>query len=279
VHSDRVRDGLAMLAPVLDSPPDDPEVHGQALLAYSHALGTIGRLGDGLAAADAAVALVRDEGSRVTAVTTRGICYLKLGKIELGLSDHEAATGIARGLGPEALGTALYFESQAQMEAGQLEVAASLLDEAELVLTDVDARHLPARHTFDGDLALLQDRPRDALQHYALALEHSQELRDSYQVYNQLIGIADALAMADDDAGALEVGAIAAAHITELGGSRDAAWHVQGRDMVLDSRARQGSDAAARAWRRGLNVAPGYRVTRAAEIARKARERTSLAQG
>ena len=278
VSSDRVREGLALLEPVLDPPPGDPEVYGRALLAYARGLGATGRLGEALAAADAAVALFRDHASRVTALTARGLAYLRLGEIELGLRDHTEATAIARGLGPEALGAALHFESQARMEAGQLELAASLLDEAELVLADVDAPHLFARHTFDGDLALLQDRPRDALQHYARALEHAQELRNNAQVYNELIGIADALALARDDAGALEVSAIAEAQITEMGGSRDTAWHVQGRDLVLDSRDRLGPEAAAQARRRGLDVAPGFRVTRAAELARKARERTPSAR-
>ena len=64
------------------------------------------------------------------------------------------------------------------MQLGQLELAADLLDEAVRVGQLGDSPHLWGRHSFDGDLAVLRGRPREALQHYAVALELAQAHKD-----------------------------------------------------------------------------------------------------
>lgn len=264
-YSGHVREALALIEPVLQSPPANTDVHGQAQLAYSVALERQGRQADADAAANAAVALASTERSRASALISRGIHHLQARRLEAALADHQQATTIARRLGPEALYKALTRESQARVEAGQLAVAADLLDEADEL--GVDTSHLGSRHTLDGDMALLLERPRDAIEHYAVSLELAQAHHDDGQVHMDLVGLADALAMDHDDIEALEVSGIAEAQNHDLGATT--VWHVQGRDLVLEAEQRVDPGAASKARERGRTVDPGYRVTRACELGRR----------
>ncbi len=265
-YSGHVREALAVIGPVLKSPPADADVHGQAQLAYSVALERQGRQADALAAANAAVSLASTQRSRASALISRGIHHLQARQLEAALADHQQATTIARRLAPEALYKALTRESQARIEAGQLEVAADLLDEADEL--GVDTSHLGSRHTLDGDMALLLGRPRDAIAHYAVSLELAQERHDDGQVHIDLVGLADALAMDHDDLEALEVSGIAEAQNHDLGATT--VWHFQGRDLVLEAEQRVDPGTALDARERGRTADPGYRVTRACELARRA---------
>src|SRR5262249_52744079 len=134
----------------------------------------------------------------------------------------------------------------------------------------LDASPRLERHTFDGDLALLRNRPREAIQHYSRSLELAEERNNHVQIYNDLFDLADALAMNNNDLEALEIAGIAEAQILDQSGSTRFAWHVQGRDYVLEAEKRVGAEAAAQAKKRGREVSAGYRVTRARELVQAA---------
>ncbi|HEY2006631.1 MAG TPA: hypothetical protein VGG87_09275, partial [Solirubrobacteraceae bacterium] len=210
-----------------------------------------------------AVALLTESDCFAVALITRALMYIQAGQVEPALVDNERATVLARDLGPDALSAALLFEGQTRIEAGQLDRAAALLDEAKQACAD---GHF-STHTFEGDLALRRRQPQQAIHHYALSLLWGQERVHYMQVFNDLVALADALAMNGDDVEALEVAGMAAAQIGDIGGSEQSAWHIDRRDLTLESEERLGAAAAAEARRRGREVDPGYRVTRACELA------------
>ena len=74
--------------------------------------------------------------------------------------------------------------------------------------------------------------------------------------------------MNHDDVEALEIAGIAAAQTRDLGAPDRPVWHVQGRDPLPEAEKRLGTEAVAQARQRGLEVDPGYRVTRACQLAR-----------
>jgi predicted ATPase/class 3 adenylate cyclase len=261
--SGRILEAVAVLQPLLDSPPADPEVYGLAQIAYSRVLMTTGKPEEALVVSNRAVELTTGE-ALALALINRAVQHEAVGQIERALTDNERATALARDLGPDALSTTLMFEAQTRLEAGQLDLAAAVADEANQIGAETNF----SRHTFDGDLALLRHRPQEAAHHYALSLEFAQAGRNPLQVFNDLIGLADALAMDNDDVEALEVSGMAEVQIAELGGSDQSAWHVQGHDPVLEAEKRLGTNAATEARARGQAVDPGYRVTRACELAR-----------
>lgn len=267
VWNNRALESLAILEPLLDSAPADPEVHARAQIAKAKALGSLGRPpADRLAAATAALALVTEDRTRAEALMSRAVSYLELDKVSAAIVDSAQATALSRGLGPEALWYALSMESQTRVEAGQLNLAADLFDEAERLPAGVLAHS--DRYTLYGDLAMARDRPQEAARHYALALEEQQQNNDDGQIYMNLIGLADALALNHDDTEALEVAGMAAAQTRDLGAPDRAVWHVQRRDPLPEAEKRLGAKAAAQAEKRGHEVDPGYRVTRACQLAR-----------
>jgi predicted ATPase/DNA-binding SARP family transcriptional activator len=266
-------EALAILEPLLNSPPADPEVSGQARIAQSIALAILGRPAGALAAANAALALEVEDSTRAQALISRAVAHRMMGQVDAALADHEQATGLTRHLNPEALGRALMHEAFTRLGAGQLDLASALVDESEQIGADLS--HFGSRHEFDGVLALLRHRPQEAARHFALALERDQERAAHMDIYSDLIGLADALAMNNDDIGALEVYGIAEAQITEMGGSEHLSDHADGRNLVLDSLVRVGAHVAAETKARGRSVAAGYRVTRGCEIARAAIRRST----
>jgi tetratricopeptide (TPR) repeat protein len=259
---------LAIVEPLLASAPDDPEVHAQAQLARARALGNLGRPADRVAAATAALDLVIEDETRVEALRARALGYLQLNDVQAAIVDSEQATALARALGPEhlTLAYALFMESIARIEAGQLELGEALYQEARQM--DVDTSHHGTTHGLHAELALARDEPHEAALHYARALEESQQHHAPAQIWNELNGLAGALALNHKDIDAFEVAGMAAAQTRDLGAPGRQAWYFQGRDPLPDAEKRLGAEAAAAARQRGLNVDPGYRVTRACELAR-----------
>lgn len=100
-------EALAILEPLANSPPADPEISGQAQIAQSIARGTLGRHAEALSAANAAIALVTEDRSRALALIARAVAYRRMGQLEAALADNEQATPLTRKLRPEALGNAL----------------------------------------------------------------------------------------------------------------------------------------------------------------------------
>jgi class 3 adenylate cyclase len=206
-----------------------------------------------------------------------------VGTIALLFSDVEGSTRLAAELGgawPAVLaehhalvGGAIAEEGGFVERTGQLELAADLLDEAVRVGQLGDSPHLWGRHSFDGDLAVLRGRPREALQHYAVALELAQDHKDEVQVYMDLCGLSEALVMNRNDVEALEVSGIAEAHAAYIGATPQSATFVDAA-LELQAQERVGAEVAADARNRGREVEAGYRVTRACGLARRAHRQT-----
>ena len=265
-HGGRALEALAILEPMLGTPPADREVKAQALIAEAKALGLIGRLADRVAAATAALDLATEDGSRVDALIVRAIGHLQLDQVEDAIADSEQAIALARGLAPEMLSHTLVAAGvQTRIQAGQLDLAAALLDEAQQI---EDQSPHGSAHDIYADLAMARGMPEEAAPLYALALEEAQRLHDPVDVYLSLASLAEALAMNHHDVDALEVAGMAAAQTRDLGAPDQPRWQIHGRDPLPEAERRLGAEAAAQAKQRGLEVDPGYRVTRACGLAR-----------
>lgn len=261
-------EALAILEPVLASPPADPEVHAQALLARARASSLIGRPADQVAAATAALQHVTEARTRVDILIERTVGHLQTGQVDAAIADSDQAIALARGLAPTVLRDALFIAgTQTRIQAGHLDLAAVLLDEAQKIGGDRRDR----RSLFDlhADLAMARGEPQEALQLYALALEDAQRSQDAFSVYTYLASLAEALALSRHDVDAVEVAGMAAAQARDLGAPNHPRWQLHGGgDPLPEAEQRTGADAAAEATQRGMKVDPGYRVTRACDLAR-----------
>jgi predicted ATPase/class 3 adenylate cyclase len=271
----RVREALAMVEPVIESPPDDVTVHAQALTAHSCAMSASGRLAEGLASGEQAVALAPDPMSRALALNMRGLARGFGGDYDAALRDSEEATRISRELGPAMLCGALLIEAQARQFAGQLDRAVEILAEAERVGEESDSAFLWRQHTVRGDLAALSGRPSDALGHYADSLEIAEARGNEAQVLFDLMGVADTLGGLGVDEDALLVGGMAAQQISELGGPEASGVHLLGQEGIAAARQRAGAVVAADWDARGRAVPAAQRVARACLLARADRLATT----
>ena len=142
-----VREALTVLEPLLQSPPGEPAVACQALVAHSVALiDGGGDMDAALAAAERAVDIAPDPLSKVLALTQRGWVHIRKSNAQAGVRDCERASALARELGPAAVCGTLMFEAQARMAAGELDRAAELLVEAGEIGAPVDATMLRRGH-------------------------------------------------------------------------------------------------------------------------------------
>jgi predicted ATPase/DNA-binding SARP family transcriptional activator len=264
----RLLQALAILAPLLEAPPTDPEVNAQALTTKAHLVGRLGRQADRVAAATAALELATEDGTRVDALIERTLGYLQSDQVDAAIADSEQAIALARGLAPEVLSHTLNLAgTQARIQAGQLDLAAALLDEAEQIGADLS--HRGSGIDLHADLAIARGEPQKAVPLYALALEECERLNDLGDIYLHLGTLAEALALSYNDLEAFEVAGMAAAQTRDLGAPDRPRWQLYGgRDPMLEAEQRLGAEAAAQAKQRGLEVDPGYRVTRACELAR-----------
>ncbi len=266
-----VREALTVLEPLLQSPPGEPAVACQALVAHSVALAERGDMDAALAAAARAVDIAPDALSKVLALTQRGFVHTRKRNAQAGVRDSERASALARELGPAAVCGTLMLEAQARMAVGELDRAAELLVEAGEIGAPVDATLLQARDTLEADLALLSRRPRDALDHYTRSMESAQARLDVQQVLFDLCGTAAALALSGDDAEALEVVGLAESHAREVGAHADAAQGILGWEHIAAAEERLGPHRVEELKARGVAVPAGQRVIRAFALARLAR--------
>ncbi len=264
----QLRDALALVQPLLETPPDDPDTYAEALWARSWALTAQGRTDKGLISAERAVEVARSPGMRATAVSVRGLAHTFGGDFALGARDSAEATAISRSLDPSMLCGALLIEAQATQFAGELDRAVELLAEAERVGEPVDASFLWRRHTVLGDLATLSGRSLEALEHYADSLEAAELRGNDAQVMFDLLGVANALGVLRADQDAIEVAAMAEKLVAELGGPEASGTHLVGQEAVIAARERLGPLTSASCGARGHSVPPAQRVTRACELAR-----------
>jgi predicted ATPase/class 3 adenylate cyclase len=264
----RCREALAVLEPLLARPSAEAAVDGLALGAHAITLVVVDRMTEAMASAERAVEITVDAQSRALAFVVRGLVHSYRGEHEAGVRDNERATELARGLGPAALSCALLYEAQARMFTGELERAAEQLVEAGRIGATTDAKALWHVDTLSADLAVLSGRPREALEHYARSLEAAQARGDHLQVFHDLEGVANALAILQDDTEALEVAGLAEAQGRDVGRAPGTAEQLVGSDAVAAADERAGAAVAAKLKARGRAVPAGSRVTVACQLAR-----------
>ena len=265
-----VREASTVLEPLLQSPPGEPAVACQALVAHSVALIEGGDWDAALAAAERAVDIAPDPLSKVLALTQRGWVHTHKSNAQAGVRDCERASALARELGRAAVCGTLMLEAQARMAAGELDRAAELLVEAGEIGAPVDAKMLEARDTLEADLGLLSRRPRDALEHYARSMESAQARGDVQQVWFDLCGTAAALVLSGNDAEALEVVGLAESQARENGAHPNAAQGILGWEHIVAAEERLGTHRVEGLRARGVAVPAGQRVIRACDIAQLA---------
>lgn len=271
----RLREALAVVEPLVKSPPEDVTAYAQALSSRSFAMTVSGRVEAGLASAEEAVALASDPITRALALTMRALAYGFGGQHDAALRDSEEATRISRELEPAMLCGALLIEAQARQFAGQLDRAVEVLAEAEQVGEASDAEFLWRRHTVRGDLAALSGRPSEALGHYADSLEIAEVRGNETQVLFDLMGVADTLGGMGIDEDALLVGGMAAQQVSELGGPEASGVHLFGQEGLAAARQRAGGAVAAEWDARGRAVPAAQRVARTCLLARAQRLATT----
>jgi tetratricopeptide (TPR) repeat protein len=262
----RVREGGAITERLVASPPADAETRWLAFCARSGYFVSVGKFDDARLFADQAYRAAPDAKTRSGALIARGLSDLFAGHAAEVLSDHTAATALARELDdPAFLAGALIYEAQALTAARLLDDAAVRLDEARTVGTPVDANNLYYLNTFVGDLAFFGGRPADALEHYARSLEQALSDNNLRQIGDDLLCVADALAALGHDAEALEVAGIAESHTAEIGVSNYApafGEHLAALEQRL------GPAMTAELKQRGQAAGPADRVARACRLAR-----------
>ena len=214
----RGREAAAVIEPLVAQPTGLAEVDGLALSAHAFALAVLGRIQEALVPAVQATSVGRDLETRTFAFLVCGLVRTYAEQPDASIHDLEQATELARALGPAALAGALLYTAQARMVAGDLEQAGNDLSEAVRIGRPVDAKALFHVDTLTGDLAVLSGRPMEALEPYARSLEDAQARGDQLQIFHDLSGMANVLAILHQDDEALEVAGIAEAQAHDVRG-------------------------------------------------------------
>jgi predicted ATPase len=272
----RVREALAMLEPLLERPPDDPIVYAQALWATSRVFAGTGRTDEAIILADRALEVAPDPVDRALALTMRGLAHcFAIDPPHETVRDSAEASRIARTLDPALRCAVLLFESQARIEAGELEWAYDLAAQAEQIGTAADADGAWRCHTIYGDASLASGRPRDALRHYARALDEAHNRGDAMQALVDVLAVANALALLRLDEDATEIAGIAAKQNAELlGDTMASAWRWT-EEAILAAKQRLGPAAARACEARGRAVPAAQRMIRASQLAHAASDATA----
>jgi predicted ATPase/class 3 adenylate cyclase len=266
-----LRTGLELLAWLLHPPPEEPELHVQALLAHVFVMTGLDRLSEARASADRAMEVATDPVSEVLALTARGLARLFGGDAAGGLTDSHRATELARDLGPALYAGMLSLEAQALLFNGETDRGAEMLIEAERVGGPVQLQFLRRQDTSRGDLAMLTGRPRDALEYYARSLEMARADGIEQQIMFDLLGVAVALATLGEDVEATELLGMVEAQMADLGGpGTRPVDHLLGDVSLVAAERRLGETAVRQGKARGRAVPAAMRVDRACALARAA---------
>jgi predicted ATPase/class 3 adenylate cyclase len=124
--------------------------------------------------------------------------------------------------------------------------------------------------TWLGDIALREDKPADAVPHYARSLEYASRADDALQAMNDSVGVAVALLRAGFIEAGMEAAGALAAESAETGHAGFASWGESFgfAETVETARSAPGADAA---FERGRLLDPAQRVPRILALAREIR--------
>jgi predicted ATPase/class 3 adenylate cyclase len=265
----RLREAAALLDPVLEAPPDDPDLHAEALQGQALILQLTNRHEEALRCADQAVALARDELTLCDALAARAFVLEFSGHSAEALRVRRRITALVRERGGAMLANALAMEVQTLIATGALDEAAEHLLQLRRLGDASDATFARWDDTQRADLAMARGRPGDALEPYARSLEQAEATGAGLQVVFDLRGMANALGALERDEDAAEVLGLAEAQAAQIGGgATDIAVHIQGDDPTNAALQRLGPELTDAARGRGRAVSPGMRVAHACRLAR-----------
>jgi predicted ATPase/class 3 adenylate cyclase len=271
----RGRDAITMLEPLVAQPTGHAEVDGLALSAQAFALAVLGRMTEALGSAVQAVRVTVscDLETRTFALLVCGLVRTYTGDADASVRDFQQAIEMARDLDAAALAGALLYSAQARMVAGDLDQARHELDQATHIGRPVDAKALWHVDTLSGDLAVLSGRPLEALEPYVRSLEAAQTRGDQLQIFHDLWGMANVLAILRDDDAASEIVGLAEGQGYDVRGPDGTPEHLVGLDAIAIAQERIGAARAADLKAHGRVVSAGQRVRTACRLARAAGSR------
>ncbi len=264
----RLREALEALTPLIESPPSTAHERSLVYRAYAACCSLQSQTQEAVDWTERALADADDEVSIAECTIVRGVARIFGGQLEAAVADHREATRLTRRLDPALHAAAIMFEAQAMIAIEDLPAATALLEEGRRIGKPVQAMAVAAVDTMEGDLAMADGRPADALEPYARSLEEAQRRADGLQVLFDLRGMANALGALQRDEEALEALGLADEQSAEVGGNTEVGEHMQGDAPVQQAIERLGPEAAEAARRRGRAVVPGRRVARACELGR-----------
>jgi class 3 adenylate cyclase/predicted ATPase len=265
----RLREAIAVLEPLLVSPPEDPDLRAEVLASDALVNMAVRRFDVALSRNDEAQQLAQSPRVRFQTQLDRGLILPFAGQAEAGVEACREAVRLARELDPLPLADALINETQALVAAGDLDQAAQTLEQARRAGEAVNAAVLRYFDTQLGDLAVARGRPAEALEPYARSLESAERRGDALQVFWDLAGVANALGALARDEDAVEVHALARSQAEDIGKSvLQLGEHLLGDSWVRSAAERLGPEGEAAARSRGHAVLPGQRVARACALAR-----------
>lgn len=181
---------------------------------------------------------------------------------ERALAFAEESLALLRGTGEPALERrALIALVQSMLDLGRLDEAEATIPVAmELVGRDV--------MTWRGDIALLRDRPDEAVGHYAVSLERAAREHDELQVINDAHGLAVGLLRAAPIETGMEAAGVATAYAADSGHGGFSRFGGLYGGVDLDQALR--NPMARNAFERGRAVEPAERAPHLLRLARAA---------
>jgi hypothetical protein len=163
----------------------------------------------------------------------------------------------------------LAYEAQARIFAGEFDRAAEQLEEVRRIGTPADAKAIWHIDTLLGDLAARSGQPQAALEPYARSLSAAEARGDQLQILHDLLGVADALAMMQEDVAALELIGLSETQSEDVRGfAGDTTEILPSGDAIRAAASRLGTTRAAELKARGRAVPAGERVMVACRLAR-----------
>jgi tetratricopeptide (TPR) repeat protein len=270
----RVREANEHLALALDGVrvPTDPL---EAWLGNVRAYGLLfaGRTDEAWAALDPVIAFDRDRGDeRELALALQTAAWLHIEQLELtsAIAAAEESLELVRRVGePRLLPRALLLRVQTLIDAGHLDRAERLLNEAPSEVNEPTFEFDQCIATLRGDIALAREDHARALDHYATSLALAEQLGEAMQIINDGLYIAWVLSLHGHTEAALEADALVAAIARDTGRDTNAAGAkaTEALAALRETAGRVGTEAAGRA----AAIAPADRVSRILALTEAAR--------
>ncbi len=264
----RVAEAFAVLEPVLRSVTGVASVDAQALHSYAYALEVSGRHDEALAAVDAALAIAPDPTTEAKGLMLRGLIRLSRDELDEAVLDSARASELAREVGPALHSGILVMEAQTRMRSGELNRAAAQLAEAERVGAQVDTTRLRGRYGFRAELERLANRPQQALEWLARALDEWQQRGSELHLLTEMESVAELLAGLGRDVELAELLGLIEAQVADVLGPAADPKRIRSRLPELGAAERRLAPGTAQHRARGLATRQGMRAARASQLAR-----------